>query len=176
MLLEMGRRLTPQDEAQERLRRAQRDVERQIAEAAARGELRDLEGEGRPFGRDPDEGAGERWAAAHVLRNANATPEWIELRRSIFSERDVLVRRLRAHRAWLEARRTALRDVAAERLLEFARATDEADRRRRDELEIGLRQLNARIARHNLLVRAPAVQLFPLTMQRMHELADRPAR
>jgi hypothetical protein len=160
------------EDAIARLRRVEADVERQIADAIERGELDGLDGHGRPLPRDPDDAAGERWAAAHVLRKANAVPEWVELRKRVFTEREALVRKIRARREWRQARRAALGRVRAEDLLEHARATEAADRRFQLELEGAVRDLNARIARHNLLVAAQVLQLSPVTLDRLRELAD----
>ena len=159
------------DGALERLRRVRDDVERQIAEAVARGELDDLEGAGRPLPRDPDENAGDRWAAAHILRNAKAVPEWLDIRAEIFRERDALERRIRAHHEWLGARRAQLSRLPAEALLEHARATERADRRFHIDLATAIGELNRRIARHNLLVRPSVLQLAPLTVDRLRERA-----
>jgi hypothetical protein len=152
------------DGAFERLRRLQAEIERQIAEAAERGDLAGLAGEGRPLPRDPDDGAGERWAAAHVLRNAEAAPEWIDLRKRIFAERDALARRVRAHQEWHDARRKALERLHAEALLPYMRETERGDDRFHAELADAVDELNRRIARHNLLVRVHALQLAPTTV------------
>jgi hypothetical protein len=177
MLLVMRRPHDERDEPLARLRRNEAEVERRISEAALRGELSSLPGEARPLPPDPDEGAGDRWAAAHLLRNADAAPEWVELRREIFVERARLARRLRAHREWLSARRASLTEVPAERVLAHARATEAADRRFHAALEADLRELNAKIARHNLHARAQLLQLAPLTMERLGQIdaEDRPA-
>src|SRR5690349_6551993 len=90
----------PEDEALERLRRIERAIDEQLRETAERGDLSGLPGEGAPLPPDADQDAGERWAAAHVLRNANAVPEWVDLRREIDTARERLVRRVRAHREW----------------------------------------------------------------------------
>ena len=162
----------PEDDPQQRLPRVRQGVEQQLAEAAKRGELSGLEGEGRALSRDPDDAtAPERWAAAHVLRNANAAPEWADLRRDLFAARDALARRIRAHRRWLLSRRAALGAAPAERVLEHARATEAADRRFQNELLAALSEYNGRIARHNLLVSTPLLQLTTLTMERLDDLA-----
>ena len=79
------------------------------------GELSKLPGEGAPLV-DDDPDAGERWAARHLAKNANLTPEFVELRREIAGRRDRIVRRLRAHRAWLTDRAALLHDLPAERI------------------------------------------------------------
>ncbi len=163
----------PEDDAFERLRRAERAIEEQLREAADRGELSGLPGEGAPLPPDADEAAGDRWAAAHVLRNANAVPEWADLRTEIRAARERLVRRIRAHREWLGARTAGLRRLPAERILESVRTTEELDRRFRDDLAGAIAEVNAKIARHNLLVRVPLLQLVPLDRGRLDELASR---
>ncbi len=155
----------------ERLRRIERDVERQLREAAERGEPPAPAGEGRPLPRDDDEAAGDRWAAAHVLKNANAAPEWVDLRREIQEARARLVRRVRSHRQWLTARAAGLKTLPAERILDAVRATDEFDRRFQEELAAALGELNAKIARHNLHARVQLLQLVPLDAERLSELA-----
>lgn len=164
-------RPTSPDDAVERLRRLDGDVERQIRDAIERGELAHLDGEGRPLPHDADDGLGERWAAAHVVRSAGMSPEWVELRRDIHERREELVRRARAHAAWLVSRRMELSSIAAERILDHARATAEEDRRVRAGLEETRRELNADVRRHNLLVGA-ALQLVPLDAERLDRLAD----
>lgn len=175
MLVAVRRQPAPEDEARHRLRRIQEDVERRIGEAAERGEFAHLPGEGSPLPRDQDEGLGDRWAAAHVVRNAEITPEWVELRREIQETRERLVRRVRGHRDWLAARSRSLRTLPAERILDAVRATDELDRRFQDELGVALAELNAKVARYNLHVRARLLQLAPLTAARLAELAREPA-
>lgn len=157
----------------ERLRRIEADVERQIREAADRGELSGLPGEGRPLARDGDEGLGDRWAAVHVMRNANAVPEWVEARQEIQQERARLVRHVRGHRAWLASRTASLRTLPAERIMDSVRATEAADLRFQAQLAEAVAELNAKIARYNLLVRAQLLQLAPLTADLVRQLATR---
>jgi hypothetical protein len=160
------------DAAAARLRRIQADVERQIADAIGHGDRDDIEGAGRPLPSDPDEGSGERWAALHVLRNAAAVPEWVELRGRIFRERDALVGRVRAHRGALAARRTAFRRLPTEALLEHKRGTELAERRFAADLAEAVAELNRHIARHNLLVRPLPLQLPSVSVARIYELAE----
>lgn len=56
-------------------------------------------------------------------------------------------------------------------MLEHARATEAADRRFQNELLAALSEYNGRIARHNLLVSTPLLQLTTLTMERLDDLA-----
>lgn len=165
----------PEEDVERRLQRIQEEVERQIAEASARGDLAGLPGEGAPLRQDPDEGLGERWAASHVLRNAQMPPEWVDLRREIGDSRAALVRRARGHHDWLAARTRALRTLPAERILDAVRATEEGDRRFHEELRAAIAEINARVARYNLQVRVRALQLAPLTAERIAELAREPA-
>ena len=83
-----------------KLRRLERRIDEQLRELADMGELSKLPGEGAPL-LDGDTDAGERWAARHIAKNANLTPEFVELRREIARRRDRIVRRLRSHRGWL---------------------------------------------------------------------------
>jgi len=135
------------------------------------GELSKLPGEGAPLV-DDDPDAGERWAARHLARNADLTPEFVELRREIASRRDRIVRRLRAHRAWLADRAALLHDLPAERILDVARATSDFDARVQSELQSALGELNALVARHNLKVPL-GMQISPLALAHLRERSER---
>ena len=150
-----------------RLRRIERRIEEQLRELAEMGELSSVPGEGAPLV-DDDPGAGDRWAARHVAKNANVTPEFVELRREIADRRDRLVRRLRAHRSWLADRAALLRDLPAERILDAARATTDFDLRLESELRDATRDLNALIAHHNLRVPL-GLQIPPLSLELLRE-------
>jgi len=136
-----------------------------VRDLAEMGELTKLPGEGAPLV-DDDPNAGERWAARHVARNANVTPEFVELRREIADRRDRLVRRLRAHRLWLEDRAALVRDLPAERILDAARATTDFDSRVESELRSAMGEINALVARHNLKVPV-ALQIPPLSLEHL---------
>ena len=155
------------DAADARLRRRERRVDEQLRELAEMGELANLPGEGVPLV-DDDGGAGEGWAARHIAKNANITPEFVELRREIADRRDRLVRRLRAHREWLEDRAALLRDLPAERILDAARATTDFDGRVEAGLRTAMGEINALIARHNLKVPL-ALQIPPLSIEHLRE-------
>jgi DnaJ-like protein len=150
-----------------RLRRIERRIEEQLRELADMGELSSVPGEGAPL-IDDDPDAGERWAARHVAKNANLTPEFVELRREIADRRDRLVRRLRAHRSWLADRAALLGDLPAERILDAARATTDFDLRVESELRSAVGELNALVARHNLNVPI-GLQIPPLTLELLRE-------
>ncbi len=130
------------------------------------GELSDLPGEGAPLSRDQDAEAGVAWAARHLMRGANAVPEWAELRKDIAAWRERIARRLRAHREWIEARAQLLRKLPADRIVESARLTRERDERVRAEIEDALVELNGLVARHNLLVPLP-LQLPSVSLDRL---------
>lgn len=131
------------------------------------GELSKLPGEGAPLA-DDDPDAGERWAARHIAKQANATPEFVELRREIAERRDRLLRRLRAHRDWLTERAALLHDLPAERILDAARATTDFDARVESELRSAVGEMNALVARHNLKVPL-ALQIPPLSFEHLRE-------
>jgi hypothetical protein len=150
-----------------RLRRREHRIDQQLRELAEMGELSSLPGEGAPFV-DDDPNAGDRWAARHVAKNANVTPEFVELRREIADHRDRLVRRLRAHREWLEDRAALLHDLPAERILDAARATTDFDTRVESELRGAMGEINALVARHNLKVPL-ALQIPPLSLEHLRE-------
>lgn len=75
-------------------------VERQIREAQERGDFDDLPFRGERLPLDDDSYAGEMRLAFHVLRNAGATPPWIEadkeVRRLLAARDDLLDRAQRA--------------------------------------------------------------------------------
>lgn len=150
-----------------RLRRLERRIEEQLRELAEMGELSSVPGEGAPL-IDDDPDAGDRWAARHIAKNANLTPEFVELRREIADRRDRLVRRLRAHRSWLADRAALLNDLPAERILDAARATSDFDLRVESELRSAVGELNALVARHNLKVPL-GLQIPPLTLELLRE-------
>jgi hypothetical protein len=150
-----------------RLRRIERRIDDRLRELAEMGELTKLPGEGAPLV-DDDPGAGDRWAARHVAKNANVTPEFVELRREIADRRDRLVRRLRAHRAWLKDRAALLKHLPAERILDAARATTDHDARVESELRSALGELNALVGRHNLKVPL-ALQIPPLALEHLRD-------
>jgi hypothetical protein len=131
------------------------------------GELSKLPGEGAPLV-DDDPDAGDRWAARHVAKQANLTPEFVELRREIADHRDRIVRRLRAHRDWLEGRGALLKGLPAERIIDAARSTTDFDARVESELRGALRELNALVARHNLRVPL-GMQISPLRLEHLRE-------
>jgi len=148
-----------------RLRRREHRIDEQLRDLAEMGELAKLPGEGAPLV-DGDPNAGARWAARHVAKNANVTPEFVELRREIADRRDRLVRRLRAHRLWLEDRAALVRDLPAERILDAARATTDFDSRVESELLRATGEINALVARHNLKVPL-ALQIPPLSLEHL---------
>jgi len=148
-----------------RLRQREHRIDEQLRELAEMGELTKLPGEGAPLV-DDDRNAGDRWAARHVAKQANLTPEFVELRREIADRRDRLVRRLRAHRDWLEERALLLRDLPAERILDAARATTDFDSRLEPELLRATGEINALVARHNLKVPL-ALQIAPLSLEHL---------
>jgi hypothetical protein len=154
-----------------RLRRIEHRVDEQLRELADMGELSKLPGEGAPIV-DDDPGAGERWAARHLAKNANLTQEFVELRREIAGRRDRIVRRLRAHRDWLADRAALLHDLPAWRILDAARATSDFDMRVESELHGALGDLNALVARHNLKVPL-GLQIPPLALQHLRERSER---
>jgi hypothetical protein len=150
-----------------RLRRIERRIEEQLRELAEMGELSNVPGEGSAL-IDDDPDAGDRWAARHIAKHANLTPEFVELRREIADRRDRLIRRLRAHRSWLADRAALLDDLPAERILDAARATTDFDLRVESELRSAVGELNALVARHNRKVPL-GLQIPPLTLALLRE-------
>ncbi len=159
------------DGPEARLRRLERRVDEQLRELAEMGDLSDLPGEGAPLA-DDDPGAGDRWAARHVAKNANVLPEFLQLRREIADRRDRVVRRLRAHRRWLAGRVALLGGLPAERILDAARATADIDALVETDLRAAVTELNTVVARHNLKVPL-ALQIAPLTLEHLRERESR---
>jgi hypothetical protein len=150
-----------------RLRRIEGRIEEQLRELAEVGELSNVPGEGAPLV-DDDPEAGDRWAARHIAKNANLTPEFVELRREIADRRERLTRRLRAHRSWLADRASLLDDLPAERILDAARATEAFDRRVEAELHSAVAELNALVELHNLKVPL-GLQIPPISLELLRE-------
>jgi len=100
------------------------------------------------------------------MRNANAAPEWADLRKDIDDRVERLRRRVAAHREWLHDRTLLLAELPAERILEVSHATAERDRRFRAELTDALSEVNALIRRYDLLV-IPALQLPLVALERL---------
>lgn len=151
-----------------KLRRIESGVESAIRELAEHGDLRGLPGEGAPL-QDRDAGDDLGWAARHVMRQANAAPEWADLRRDIEERRARIARRLAAHKEWLHDRTRFVAELPADRIVEATHATNTRDLRVRAELDEAVSELNALIRRYDLLV-IPAMQLPLVTLERLgHE-------
>lgn len=148
-----------------KLRRIESGVERRLRELAEQGELRGLPGEGAPLPADnhPDD---ETWAARHVMRQANAVPPWVDMRKEIDDRRARITRRLVAHREWLHDRTRLLAELPADRIVDASRATAGRDQKVRAELEQAVSELNALIRRFDLLV-TPALQLPLVRLERL---------
>lgn len=148
-----------------KLRRIESGVERRLRELVEQGELRGLPGEGAPLPTDdhPDD---ETWAARHVMRQANAVPPWVDMRKEIDDRRARLTRRLVTHREWLHDRRRLLAELPADRIVDASRATAARDQKVRAELEQAVNELNALIRRFDLQV-TPALQLPLVSLDRL---------
>ncbi len=70
-------------------------VEERIREAQERGAFRNLPGEGQPLPPD-DEPMHEAWAAHRLLKKHELLPDWLQLRKEIYRERELV------RRAWDE--------------------------------------------------------------------------
>lgn len=130
-----------------------------------------MPGEGRPLPIDPDNAAGDAWAAKHVVRTSGARPLWSELRRDITERRVRIVTRLRAHLAWLERRQALLEHHPAERIVSEVALTKQTDERVRAEVAQAVAELNALIRHHNLVVTATALHLVQATLEGLIETA-----
>ncbi|MDE2670391.1 MAG: DUF1992 domain-containing protein [Chloroflexota bacterium] len=122
-------------------------VENRILEAIEEGVFAGLPGEGAPLQlRDADRLAGDLWLAHHILGNAGALPEWLELARTIEDDKRRLADIEGEHGAIVEGARSTgewrrLAPLIAERRREFAAAA---------------RSLRAKQDRYN--IEAPSVQ------------------
>ena len=148
-----------------KLQRIERSVEQRIADLDRAGELRGLPGEGQPLPAD-DAGSPGSWAARHIVKNAGAVPEWVDLRKEIEAGASRIRLRLRAHREWLHDRTRLLAELPADRILAAAHATTERDLRVRSELEAALSEVNALVRRYDLIVPL-AMQLPLFTLERL---------
>jgi hypothetical protein len=121
----------------------------------------------KPLPVDPDADAPpETWAARHIMRNAGAVPEWVDLRKDIDERVALLRRRNAAHHQWLHDRTRLLAELPADRILEAVKATEARDGRVRAEISAALSEVNALIRRYDLLV-VPALQLPLVTLERL---------
>lgn len=148
-----------------RLRRIEGGVEERLRQLAESGELHGLQGEGAPLPAD-DGGPDDTWAARHIQKNADAVPEWVDLRKDIDLRIAHIRRRYAAHREWLHDRARYLTQLPAERIVEVSHATAERDLRVRTELELAVGEVNALIRRYDLLV-VPTLQLPLVTLERL---------
>jgi hypothetical protein len=148
-----------------KLRRIEEGVDRRINHLVESGELRGLPGEGAPL-RDDDPRTDDGWAARHVMRQAEAVPAWVDLRKDIEAQRARIARRFAAHRLWLHDRTRFLAELPADRIVDASHATAVRDQKVRAELEIAIGELNALIRRYDLLV-VPALQLPLVTLERI---------
>ena len=124
-----------------------------------------MPGEGTPL-RDDDRGTDDGWAARHVMRQAEAVPAWVDLRKEIDARRARIKRRLAAHREWMQDRTRFLAELPADRIVDASHATAARDQKVRAELEVAVGELNALIRRFDLLV-IPALQLPLATLERI---------
>jgi hypothetical protein len=116
-------------------------VERQIREAMDAGAFEDLPYQGQRLPIEDDSAAGE-WAMAHrMLRNAGATPPWIEsdkeARRQLAALEALLDRAPRMSRLSRRRARSVLRTIvaAANRAIERVNAEAPTDRQHRRPLD-----------------------------------------
>jgi len=140
-------------------------IEQRIREMRDSGELSGLPGEGAPLPVDPDNGAGDAWAARHLVRTSRARPEWVVLRQEIEELRSRLAARLRAHQAWLERRAALLDRVPAERILREVAATRAADERVRNQQRVVVGELEALVRQHNLLAPSASLHVHVVTLE-----------
>jgi len=148
-----------------KLRKIEEGVERRIDHLVESGELRGLPGEGAPL-REDDPRTDDGWAARHVMRQAEAVPAWVDLRKDIEARRARIKRRFAAHREWLHDRTRFLAELPADRIVDASHATAARDQKVRAELDVAIGELNALIRRYDLLV-VPALQLPLVTLERI---------
>ena len=151
-------------------------VEARIRELRDAGELAGLSGEGQPLPADPDNGAGDAWAARHVVRTSGARPLWTELRREITERRDRIVTRLRSHLAWVRRREELLEQLPSERIVSELALTKQGDERVRAEIAQAIAELNTLVRDHNLVVTATSLHIPTATLEGLLEIARAPRR
>jgi hypothetical protein len=66
----------------------ERIAEEKIREAIEQGSFSDLAGAGKPLAILADEYTGDDWLSMHMLRQNGFLPEWLELRRQIYYDRE----------------------------------------------------------------------------------------
>ncbi len=120
-----------------------------------------------------DDGPPETWAARHIMRNADAVPAWVDLRKDIDARLGLLRRRNAAHHQWLHDRTRLLAELPADRIVDAVKATEARDVRVRAELAAALSEVNALIRRYDLLV-VPALQLPLVALDRLQARAKGP--
>jgi hypothetical protein len=120
-----------------------------------------------------DDGPADTWAARHIMRNAGAVPEWVDLRKGIDEHIALLRRRCAAHHQWLHDRTRLLGELPADRIVDAVKATEARDARVRAEIEAELSEVNALIRRYDLLV-VPSMQLPLVTLERLQADAKAP--
>ncbi len=82
-------------------------IDEKIKAAQERGAFDRLAGAGKPLQLD-DESGGEDWLANHILREAGALPEWLQLRKEIYEERPRVIAALREYQAYERSLDTSL--------------------------------------------------------------------
>jgi hypothetical protein len=150
--------------------------EARIRELRDAGELSGLPAEGAPLPADPDDAAGEAWAARHVVRTSGARPIWTELRREITERRARIVTRLRAHLSWVARRQELLEHLPSERILAEVALTNQGDDRVQAEVAQAIAELNALVRHHNLIVTATSLHMPTATFEGLLEIARAPHR
>ncbi|HET9015468.1 MAG TPA: DUF1992 domain-containing protein, partial [Thermomicrobiaceae bacterium] len=117
-------------------------IEDRIQSAEERGLFDNLKSQGKPL--RLDDGSGEEWLANHLLREAGALPDWLELRKEIHAARPEVVSALREYRD------------AAERLDRFNPGHAAILRRLEANYVKLAREINRRIDEHNM--RCPSMR------------------
>jgi DnaJ-like protein len=176
-------------------RRTLRDgalMDHQIQEAMNRGAFDNLPGKGKPLDLDPRSGGADAIVAG-ILKEANVTPEWVQLSRQIDESKQQIAgalegapRRASEHRQAAEALLHRWRQATAspretswlarwrERSEDPARLESDlrevlgrAERRRAEAfsaLALRVYDINRRTRRYNLVVPVPARQRSPLSL------------
>jgi hypothetical protein len=116
-------------------------VEDKIRQAIDDGMFDDLAGAGQPFG-NLEDSSGEDWMGFHILKSNGFLPEWLELRKQIFTKRDAVAASFEAWRTAVERYGGIDHLLAREAQLEYVRQS---------------KAINAMIDLHNL--RCPSIHL-----------------
>lgn len=117
-------------------------AEEKIREAIENGAFANLGTAGKPLRKTNDDYAGDDWLSLHVLESNGFLPEWLELRKQVYLERETVVEAMREWEAAIATTRSAVHALPV-RAGELYRQK--------------ARSINAKIDLHN--IRCPSIDL-----------------